>query len=223
MKSDGNLKQDLFDRLSPGLLAAGFTLVASKNQFQRRSRDVTALFQLVCLDGKPGYRIQPNVGIRIERVEKIFHQTSGFESKYQKGTATMGSSVGMFLDGDSRSCEFLLRLDSEVAAVAEDVVKVFHEFALPYYARWGSLAAIDAELNDKPGERTLHRQLPWFRCSTGIIVAKLRGRADYDQLAAFYTEMMTLDNKGFYLQRFQALLKSLESIEPESDPRSELR
>lgn len=213
MKSGNGLKSDLFNRLSPDLLDAGFTLVASKNRFQKRGRDVTAIFQLVCLDGKPGYRIQPNVGIRIERVENIFHQTSGFESKFQKDTATIGSSVGMFLEGDSRSCEFLLRLDSEIATVAEDIIKVFHEFALPYYDRWGSLAAIDAGLNDKPGEQTPHRPLPWFRCSTGIIVAKLIGRSDYDQISVIYTEMMTMDNKGFYLQRFQSLLRYLESIE----------
>jgi len=31
---------------------------------------------------------------------------------------------------------------------------------------------------------------------------------------------MAADNKGFYLQRFQALLKSLESVEPKSDSAS---
>ena len=60
---------------------------------------------------------------------------------------------------------------------------------------------------------TSHRGLAWFRCSTGIIVAKLVGRPDYEQLAAFYLDVMTRDNKGFYLKRFQPLLKSLESVE----------
>ena len=217
MKQKSNLKSDLFHLLGPDLIADGFKLLVSKDRFEKKSGDINALFQLVCLNGKPGYRIQPNVGIRIERVEKIFHQTSGFESKFQKDTATMGGSIGMFLHRDRRACEFLLKAESEIVPVAEEVARAFRDFAVPYYDRWGSLAAIDGELNDKPTEPSLHRSMPWFRCSTGIIVAKLRGRLGYDQLAALYTETMAADNKGFYLQRFQALLKSLELIEPESD------
>ena len=76
------------------------------------------------------------------------------------------------------------------------------------------MQAIDAELNDDPSKKTPHRSLAWFRCSTGIIVARLVGRADYEKLAEFYTEVMTQDNKGFYLTRFQNLLRSLESAEP---------
>jgi hypothetical protein len=125
----------------------------------------------------------------------------------------MGNSVGIFLTGDSRSCEFRFESKSEVGIIAEKIVHVFRDFALPYFEQWGALLTIDAELNDKPTERTHHRPLAWGRCSTGIIVAKLVGRSNYDQLAAFYTEVMTQDNKGFYLKRFQALMKTLESVE----------
>jgi hypothetical protein len=210
---NAELKAAIFAALSPELTKYDFSLKPAQDRFVRRRGEVTDLFQLVCLDGKPGLRIQPNVGVRIERIENIFHQTSGFESKHQKDTPTMGNSVGIFLTGDSRGCEFLLESKSEVASVAEKIVGVFREFALPYFERWGSLAAIDAELNDKPGERTHQRALAWFRCSTGLIVAKLVGRPDYEQLAAFYLDVMTRDNKGFYLKRFQALVKSLESVE----------
>jgi hypothetical protein len=151
--------------------------------------------------------------VRVEQVESIFHQTSGFESKHQKETPTMGSSIGILQSGDSRSCELVLESDSQIALVAEKIADVFREFALPYFERWGSLAAIDAELNGKPAERTHQRPLAWQKCSTGIIVAKLVGRTDYSQLVAVYTEVMTQDNKGFYFKRFQALVKSLESVE----------
>jgi len=93
------------------------------------------------------------------------------------------------------------------------IASVFREFAFPYFERWGDLVAIDVELNDKPAERTPHRGIPWERCSKGIIVARLVGRPNYDQLAVFYTEVMTQNSKGFYLKRFQALVKSLRSVD----------
>ncbi|MGO8689606.1 MAG: hypothetical protein ACLQLG_08220 [Thermoguttaceae bacterium] len=210
------LKTALFTSLHPELAKHGFALKATKDRFVRRHGDVTDFFQLVCLNAKPGYRIQPNTGVRIERVEELFHQSSGFDPKHRKHTATMGNSVGILLNGRSRTCEFLLESESEVGPVAEKIMDVFREFALPYFERWGSLKAIDVELNDTPTKPTPHRGLAWFRCSTGIIVARLLGRPDYEQLVAFYTDVMARDNKGFYLGPFQALLKSLENVEPGS-------
>lgn len=216
MKSE--LKSAIFTSLTPELKKHDFSLKRATNSFVRQRGEVTDQFQLVFLDGRPGYRIQPNVGVRIDRVENIFHQTSGWDPKYQKDTPTMGSSVGILLTGDSRSCEVLLEKESQVGPVAERIEGVFHEFVLPFFERWGSLIAIDAGLNDKPAERTHLRHLAWERCSTGIIVAKLVGRRDYDQLADFYMGVMSGDSKGFYLKRFQALLKSLESVKAGNDP-----
>jgi hypothetical protein len=214
--AETKLKLALFESVGERLVGASFKLNAIKDSFVRRRNGVADIFQLVCKDAKPGWRIQPNVAVRLEQVEEIFHRTSGFEPQYQKDTPTMGGSVGHFLKGSGRACEFLLTSNSDVAPVAEQVTRVFEEFAIPYFERWASLTAIDAELNDKPLEPTLQRSLAWFRCSTGIIVAKLVGRSDYEQLAKLYSDVMARDNKGFYLKRFQALLKSLEAIEPGS-------
>lgn len=51
-------------------------------------------FQLVCWDGKPGIRIKPNVAVRIDQVERILHQTSGFIQEAQGDTPTIGGSIG---------------------------------------------------------------------------------------------------------------------------------
>ena len=205
---------EVFEALSPTLKEHNFLLRRSKDRFVRQRGDITDMFQLVCLDAKPGLRIQPHVGVRLEQVENLFHQISGFEPKYQKDTLTFGSSIGIFKTGDSRSCEFLLESKSMVGSTIELISQVFTEFALPYFQQWGSLIAIDAELNNKPNERTHHRPLGWEKCSTGIIAAKLVGRANYDSLVTFYTERMTQDNKGFYLRKFQALKELLESVPP---------
>ena len=156
---------------------------------------------------------EAGVGLRFETVEEIFHRTSGWDPKFQKDTNTVGTQVGVLIDGKGTSCRFLLESESEIASVTEKVVGVFRKFALPYFAQFGSLAAIDTELNDHPAERSVNTSLAWFRCSRGLIVAKLTGRPDYEQLATFYLNVMTRDNKGFYLKRFEALVESLKSVE----------
>jgi len=206
------LKIALFESLRRELAGDGFELNALRDKFVRRHDAISDSFQLACKDAKPGYRIQPNVGVRIDRVEEIFHRTSGFDRGFQDNTSTMGAPVGALVGANARDCEFLLESESEVPDVTGKLVKVFRDIALPYYEKWKSLKAVDADLNADPTRRTPHRGLAWFRCSTGLIVAKLVGRPDYESLADIYTEIMTKDNKGFYLKRFQALRQNLDSL-----------
>ena len=69
-----------------------------------------------------------------------------------------------------------------------------------------------ARLNDEPRAVTHQRAAPIDRCSTGLIVAKLVARPNYEELASFYLDVM--NRHKFYLKYFQPLLKALESVEP---------
>ena len=92
---------------------------------------------------------------------------------------------------------------------------MYREFALPYFERATAPCGRSiTRLNDDPGSSTNQRGLQWYRCSTGIIVAKLLARPNFEELAAFYLDVMKRDNKGFYLKYFQSLLKSLGDVEP---------
>jgi hypothetical protein len=206
------LKSELISSLSPLLAQDDFKFNPKNDRFIRIRGDISDSFLLVSRDGKPGIRIQPSVGIRFEQVEKIFHKTSGFESKYQNDTPTMGNSVGEYLNKSGRSCEFLIVTSDQVTDISDIILEIFRGFAIPYYERWGNLVAIDAEINGNPEINSPHRPLPWYRCTTGLIVARLVGRSNYGELVAAYANIMTQNNKGFYLSRFQALVKSLESI-----------
>jgi hypothetical protein len=207
------LTKALFEAVGQALAREGFVFRATAHKFIRRHGGVTDQYHLACTNERSGYYVNPTVGVRIERVEEIFHQSSGFDPKYRGDTATMGAFVGELLNGDTLGCRFLLNSESDVHLVAQDLLRIFWQIAIPYFERWGSLEAVDAELNDDPTRPTLHRSLAWFRCSTGIIVAKLVGRPDYEQLAATYGDIMTRDNDGFYLKFFKELLKSLENVE----------
>jgi hypothetical protein len=206
------VKKEVLESVFADVSRLGFALKASKDSFIRAANGISDVFQLVFLDGKPGWRIQPNIGVRIEKVEEIFHRTSGFDSKLQQDTVTVGGGVGNILSGDNRSCEFGVVSESEVPAVSKEVGRVFTEIALPYFERFHSLSAIDAELNGKPTERTPNGRAPYLRCATGVIVAKLIGRPNYDELVNIYTEFLRQSDRGFYLKRFQSLVESLQGV-----------
>ena len=65
-------------------------------------------------------------------------------------TPTVGGSVGELSNRLSRHLEFFTEFESGIPRVVEGILKVFNEFALPYFEHYGSLPAIDHELNDNP-------------------------------------------------------------------------
>lgn len=209
------LKRGLVDAIGVQLISDGFALNAAKDFFIRRHNGTTDQFQLVFLDpyDRPGWRIQPYMGLRIERVEDIFHQTSRWDPKYQKDTPTIGSGIGRILSGDNRGCEFFLESSADIPRIATEIVEVFRKYALPYYANFDSIREIDRALNDDPRRDTPHRIVTWLRCATGVIVAKLVDRPDYARLVKIYTKQLRSTDKGFYLSRFEDLVKSLETLD----------
>ena len=203
-------KTRLLAAVGHGLGDAGYRLKPAKDSFVRRLDDASWNYQLVFLDSGTGWRVQPSVGIRIERVEDIFHQTSGFEAKYQKDTVTIGSFVGSIKGGGNRDCEFRVNSEHDVPQAADALLQVFHDVAEPYFERFSALSTIDSELNDRPREGTPNRVAPWLRCATGSVVARLVDRPNYGDLVQVYLDTMRTSDKGFYLERYQALLDWLE-------------
>jgi hypothetical protein len=217
--ADRQLRSALLESIKARVSDDGFVHHKPTHSFRRQRGAAVDKFQLVCLDAKPGWLIQPNVGVRIESVEAIFHQTSGFEAKYQGDTPTIGTWVGYLPKHDLPASgtylfEVPVKSHADLPGASTHILRIFRDIALPYFEKYHSLGAIDLELNSSPRERTGNRGVPWLRCSTGAIVAKLVGRPDYRSLVDNYTEILKEANGGFYLPPFAALLKSLESVQP---------
>ncbi|GJJ02531.1 hypothetical protein RugamoR64_30690 [Duganella rhizosphaerae] len=94
--------------------------------------------------------------------------------------------------------------------VVQGVERVFHEFALPYFERYGSIEAIDQLLNTEPLLPTPHKIL-WDRYAIGLITAKLLGRANFEELACIARQRVALMNKGAFMPKIEALLVLLET------------
>ncbi|GGA39978.1 hypothetical protein [Dyella nitratireducens] len=137
MRSDNRkkLKEALHKALSPLMREKGFKAHPRKDAYIREHEGRTDVFQLVFLEHNSGWRVRPHVGVRHERVENIFHQTSGFEQKYQKDTSTVGASVEAIVVGTNRAYEYILESLSQLDEVANELLNLYVEAAAPYFDR----------------------------------------------------------------------------------------
>src|SRR6516225_1293695 len=87
------LKSMVYDAISQELAKYNFVRHKSKERFIKQSPQTTFMFLLTCLDEGRGIRIKPEVAVRIEVVEQLFHRISQFDSKFQKDTGTVGATI----------------------------------------------------------------------------------------------------------------------------------
>lgn len=210
MSSFEKLRDAILGSLTPELTRLGFTFHRMSQRFVKRgSKGVVYFYQILFSHSPPFIRVDVHIAIRLDSVEKIFHRTSGYEKKYQNETPTMGGS----LDAITGNPELKMLLDLERGAqqakslLFSQTMMTFYE---EWYSRFSQIENIDRELNDAPTRETPNRSMPWLRCSTGIIVAKLSARPDYDSLASVYIQIMQGFSNGFYWPRFEDLLRDIE-------------
>jgi hypothetical protein len=189
----------------------GFTLDSQGLRFVRRQDDEWShRFTFVVLEREQGIEVSVHVGIRSETIESIFHLTSGFAEEHQAGTPTLGTDCWRFMPESPRS-HLIDDVESLRIAVL-DCARLYVRCALPYYAELSSFAAVDRVVNGRLDLPCVHRMFGWFRASTGVIAAKLVRRPDYPALAQHYRDRVAAMHKGFYLARFEALLRRLSDL-----------
>jgi hypothetical protein len=215
--SNKKLPAILFETVAAELKLLGFKLLKGKKRFVRLVDNRREDFWLVILDDRPGYRICPAVSVRFGEVETIYHRTSGFEPEYQKDTSTVG--IDLWAVYGKQGFQLALNNEADVPGLVAQLLTIFREKALPYFSQFSTLAAVDAALNDQPTEKCVYAQaLPIARCSTGLIVAKLTGRKNYDELVRIYHSVVEKDGHGcHFLRNFVALLSDLASV-PSNKP-----
>jgi hypothetical protein len=95
-----------------------------------------------------------------------------------------------------------------LATATARIMAIFREKAVPYFAQFNSLAAVDSAINDQPSADCVDRDTTLLRCSTGLIVAKLVGRDNYDELVSIYREVVR-SKASHFLPQLELLLGDL--------------
>lgn len=216
-----DLRNDFLRTLGGALVDYGFDHSDRFEGFIRETDGRVLIFYVKLLVVAPGFKVEPAVGIRFEQVEDIFHRSSGFEPEYQGTTPTIGAGIGEL----TRRGRYVLALPNmdAISGVVSELTGVFTSVARPYYEAYGSLAAVDAALNEHPETRSVHRASEWLRASTGLIVARLVGRSNYSDLVAIYRRRVAKMNSGFYSPQYEALVQRLDQDSARSAARSGVR
>jgi hypothetical protein len=207
-------RKKLLAVLKPRMQERGYRLQSVSDRFVRSVGDFSYRYHTRFLNGSQGVEVEPEIGIRSEAVEYIFHKTSTYAPQYHSGTPTIGASLVNLEGVDLMTYRCPVTTDDDVLPVADKLMVLFETKAIPYFERYGSLEAIDHLLNDRLDERVPGCSFGLPRETRGLIVAKLVARPNYQELVEFYRSRIVKVSSGFHVPQFEALVASLETLQP---------
>ena len=208
--ADHRLAEAIIDPIRQGLSAEDFDFDDASQCFAKRSGDFVQQFQMAFADVRGRLVCVPEVGVRSELVEEIFHRTSEYSESNSASTATLGVSVKLLTGSEDFD---LVLVDTDDVDPAIDRAKsAFRDVAVPYFAQYCSLKQIDAALNDNPEEPCIHMLNERARCSRGLIVAKLLNRRNYSELVQIYDRKVARAGAMTYKKYFRPLVAELEQV-----------
>ena len=203
------LKSEFLKNIAPDLEKLNFRLNKSLCTAYRRNEEGWLGFSLIFLiNEQEGWTLNTSIGIRKDVVESIYHKTSGFETKYQKNTATIGCFIEDYIQ-QYDNIRINLIHESQIINAKDLVINLFDEIGLSYFQNYADIKTIDDLLNYNPLEECVHSNTI-FRGAKGIITAKLTERGNYTELVEIYRKHYTEFCNGFYLPSYVELVNYLE-------------
>lgn len=202
-----NLIRNLLRRLNSEICEFGFRLKESKWWFTREEHGRREKFFIVFVKVSRGYRVRPGAGVRFDKVEDLFHITSGFEERYQLDTDTVG--IDFWRVFGEEGFDLLMESESDIERLTVRLRSIFLEECMEYVSQFSTISDVDAAINSDPRSECPHKILPNLRCCTGLIAAKLASRSNYDEIEEIYRDDLRQFANGFYLPQFDSLSELL--------------
>jgi len=203
------LKTELLKNLESKIKDFGFQLNKTQAEFINKNKFGWFKFQIVFLKIDEGWELKPSLLIRCNTIENIYHEISEFETKYQEGTPTIGSSIEDYLN-DNVSYRYRLTDENQINSIAQQLYILFITIALPFFDKYNTIEKIDKVLNNNMHDTSLTGAI--FKGAKALITAKLTNRANYQELENYYLNYYSMFSNGFYMPNYLNLVKLLKTL-----------
>ena len=217
VKKSVQLRKVFFEQLGSLLRPEGFVLNRGLERFILKSSDLELQFwTLTNARGRDVIEIELGLGIRHLKVESIYHHCSGVHAKWQSHSPTYSIDLWRFaaqesgIDANAPDESFVPRVDDAESAAnaAAAVYKLFQIHAKTFFSRYRELQNLDVLFNSGVAADVFG--LPTRNLCTGIIVAKLVGRTNFDQLITTYRIDMRNVGDSVSLAQFDCTVRALD-------------
>ena len=208
-----DLKNKLISDLNNEFSKLGFQFEKTQEWFRKNHDDISHFYKLDFYTTSGGYRVQPVLCVRSEKLHLMYHKISGIKQADQKYHSAINTTVWRLYRNRSDG-EFILTSEMELKSVGQSILNIFNKTALPFFDQCSSIADIDRMFNTNPDEQ-LSRQYnlnDFPRCCYATIAAKIVENPNYSDLVQAYRSFLKTYRKGKFLDQYEKLLLILDDV-----------
>jgi hypothetical protein len=132
------------------------------------------------------------IQIEIQAIEKIRELLFNDDGGY-----AIGSNIDTYFD--ELNYRYKIKTEEDIKEWGKILRKFYQEYAVPFFEKYNSIAAIDKLLNDTPTEKVIYCDDLGWRIIKGLIAAKLNSNPKYKELRDYYKSEVQSKFKGHFM------------------------
>jgi len=196
-------KDFFFKIIGEELTNDGFKFIKSKNGFIKKENNNEFLFYFTLWS--PFFAEEAHIDIIIGEIEQIKKKAWGALYKKYITIGTHKSLLKEYLG------EGIVKTDTDekLNSAAQGEIHFYYSYAKEYFKKHLDYNYLDQLLNNRPGEELFLAYNPIHTTFLAIIVAKLNGNIQFEELLSFYREIIIKHNFN-YLEEYDLLSNYLQ-------------
>ncbi|MEK6475900.1 hypothetical protein WJR50_00145 [Catalinimonas sp. 4WD22] len=165
---------------------------------------------LINVKGYPSL-IDVKLGVRIEMVEQLAYQFTTGLSDYQVHSNTLMIKMGELID--QPHLRFEAKHEEDIKAAALQIMGFMQTKGFAFLEEHSEVNRLDKLFNDNPYHKLIYTYNAYNRCLRGIVLARLAGRRDFQELVNIYRKSLLKKNTPPQLmEKYDKLSKFLKNF-----------
>ena len=138
--------------------------------------------------------IKPVIGLHFDEIVEIYRKNTQYQSRPNKCIGNHLLEIERFVkNGESTERVFVnhrweVRNKDQITELINRFGQYFKTVIRPYFDQNGTIAHVDALLNEQPTVPSIHNNLNPLRACIAIIAARLNSNPKFDELLSIYDE-----------------------------------
>ncbi len=181
-------EKHIYRYLQPVFARQGYKELHQKKQFRQQGSKGFKSFRLSLSEGSEGQLVKIQLGIRLNKVERLVEQFIDGPEELPADNQTVLASVSRFYKVEKT--DYLFTNESRLQHTCQEIAQFMHRKGFHFLEAISKLRNLDALINRKPKRLSPYMNNQVHRCFKGIAIASILHRTDFEKLVTVYSNYL---------------------------------
>lgn len=152
------------------------------------------------------------IGLCVLPIQKVLYFIEEVINSNDNYGSTIGSSISDYFN--ELNYRYHIKTVEDIQKWGKIIRKFYEEYAVPFFEKYNTVAAIDKLLNEHPTEKVIYLDDLGWRIIKGLIAAKLNNNPKYNELRDYYKSEVESKFQGYFM--YEKCMKAITFLDTHS-------